>query len=331
VRALLVGLLAVLLPLEHWSPPRPAAPVPVGPAVPEVYRWLARGQDGGGPVVELPLHPDRSKRLWAAYLYFSTYHWRPVPIGRTSFYPPGHDLLAWQLRGFPDEPSLTLLDRLGIHTVVVHPRLWTADERRQRLAAIDAEPRLALQRYFEDPVPAAFAPLGLGEERVFRLSAGAAPAAPCTPADEVSRDRWRFTSSGINKPERTVDGDRRTAWFTARPQRPGDYLEVGLVAPETLAAVALEAGYPYDEFPRNLVLLLRGPEGQLARTTWDDGPEERWADLEELVRRPAQARQVLRFAPRTVTALRLMIGWREDDPAWPRWSVPELRLFRECR
>ena len=22
-----------------------------------------------------------------------------------------------------------------------------------------------------------------------------------------------------------------------------------------------------------------------------------------------------------------MVGLREEDPAWPRWSVPELRLF----
>jgi hypothetical protein len=254
-----------------------------------------------------------------------------VPIGRASFYPPGHDLLAWYLRDFPDQTSLTLLDRLGIRTVVVHPRVWTADQRREHLAAIEAQPRLALQRSFDDPVPAEFAPLGLGEERVLRLGPGPGPVAPCTPADEVSREGWRFTSSGVNKPERTVDGDRRRAWFTARPQRPGDYLEVGLAAPETLAAVALEAGYPYDEFPRNLVLLLRGPEGPLVRTPWDDGPEARWAQLEELVRRPAQARLVLRFAPQTTAAVRLMIGWREEDAAWPRWSVPELRLYRECR
>ena len=291
--ALVAGALAVLLPLEHWSPPRRAAPVPTGRDVPAVYTWLA--QDGAGPVVELPLHPERSKRLWATYLYLSTYHWRPVPIGRTSFYPPGHDLLAWHLRGFPDETSLTLLDRLGIHTVVVHPRLWTGDERRQRLAAIEAEPRLAPLRTFDDAVSAAYAPLGLGEERAFRLSAGPPPQPPCRPADEVSREGWTFEPTGINKPVRAADGDRRTAWFTARPQQPGDYFEVQLGRPETLAAVALESGYPYEEFPRNLVLLLRGEDGPLSREPWADGPEERWAFLEDLVQRPREAQLVLRF------------------------------------
>ncbi|HEX6739848.1 MAG TPA: hypothetical protein VF310_16340, partial [Vicinamibacteria bacterium] len=330
-RVVAIALLAVALPLEHWSPPRAAAPVPVGGAVPAVYRWLAEGQDGGGPVAELPLHPERSKRLWATYLYFSTYHWRPVPIGRASFYPPGHDLLAWHLRSFPDDTALTLLDRLGIHTLVVHPLLWSADERRERLAAIEAQPRLTLVRRFDDVVPAEHAALGLGEERVSRLQAGPATVPPCVPADEIPRQGWRAAGSGVNKPERATDGDRRTAWFTARPQHSGDYLEVELARPETVAAAALDAGYPYDEFPRNLVLLLREPQGTLARVPWDDGPEERWDQIEELVHRPAQAQQVLRFAPRAVSAVRLMVGWREDEPAWPRWSVPELRLYRECR
>jgi hypothetical protein len=26
-----------------------------------------------------------------------------------------------------------------------------------------------------------------------------------------------------------------------------------------------------------------------------------------------------------------MVGYREEEPAWPRWSVHELRLFRGCR
>jgi hypothetical protein len=328
-RRLAVAALAVLLPLEHWSPPREAAPVPTGRDVPSVYRWLAT--DGAAPVVELPLYPERSRRLWSAYLYFSTYHWRPVPIGRTSFYPPGHDLLAWSLRDFPDDVSLTLLGRLGVHTVVVHPLLWTADERRERLAALDAHPRLTLVRRFDDVLPVRYAALGLGEERVYRLADGPPPRAPCGPADEVAREGWSFDSSGVNKPERAADGDRRTAWFTARPQRPGDRLDVVLPRAERLSAVAVEAAYPYEEFARNLVLLLRDADGRFHRTAWDDGPEERWSALDDLARRPASARLVLRFPAQQATGVRLMVGLREEDPAWPRWSVPELRLYHECR
>src|SRR6185295_1178086 len=119
--------LALFLPLEHWTPPRPALLVPTGRAVPEVYRWLATRP--AEPIVELPLYPERQKKLWSLYLYFSTVHWQRLPIGRASFYPPVHDLLAWNLRGFPDDTALSALDRLGLHAVVVHPRQWPEAER----------------------------------------------------------------------------------------------------------------------------------------------------------------------------------------------------------
>ena len=330
-RAASVSLLALLLPLEHWQAPQLGVPVPTGPQVPSVYAWLAG--ESREPVVELPPYPEGSKKLWSMYPYFTTYHWRPVLLGRTSFYPPAHDLLAWSLRGFPDATSLTILQRLGIRSIVVHPLTGTADERRTRLEALESSASLRLVYRAQDTPPARFAPLGLGEERVYRLeeSPPSPATAPCVPADEIARDSWALDSSGVNKPERVRDGDRRSAWFTARPQRPGDRFDVRLQAPEPLAAVALEMAYPYDEFPRNLVLFLQDPQGGWHRAPWADGPEERWAVLDELLERPREARLVLRTAPEVVRGIRLMVSGREQDPAWPRWAIPELRLYRSCR
>lgn len=332
-RLAVTGALALLLPLEHWTPSRRPAQVPTGSDVPAVYVAL---REGTGPLVELPLYPDPARKLWAAYPYFSTRHWRPVPIGRTSFYPPAHDLLAWSLRDFPDERSLTLLDRLGVRTIVVHPHVWTADERRARMAALEAEPRLQLERTFDDVVPARYAAFGLGQERLYRLGPLASGPAPCTPADEIDRTGWTVTASGEADPDLVRDGNRRTAWRTPQPQRPGDRLEVRLSAADTVSAVALSMAYPFDEFPRNLVLMAQDASadeeaGGWQRLEYGDGPEERWSAIEELLRRPRDARLVLRLPARRVRAVRLMVGLREEDPSWPRWRVPELSLFRACR
>jgi hypothetical protein len=171
--------LALLLPLEHWQAPRPAAAVPAGRGIPEVYRFLA--ESGSSPVADLPLYPDRSRKQWALYQYFSTWHWRPIPIGRTSFYPPAHDMLARTLQDFPSDAALAALARVGVDTVVVHPRLWPDAERPARLAALDANPQLQLQKAFTDT---ASLELGLGEERVYRLTmtarSGLHPAHPGT-------------------------------------------------------------------------------------------------------------------------------------------------------
>jgi hypothetical protein len=351
-----VAALVVGVPAEHWTPPPAGAAVPTGRQVPAVYRWLA--EDSKEPLVELPLHLDVVKRYWSSYLYFSTYHWRPIPIGRTSFYPPAHDYLAWSLRGFPDDVSLLLLERLGIRTIVVHPLGWPAGERERRLAALDQEPRLQQVRHFDDVLPERYRELGLGAERVYRIVGSAPQRAPlCSPGDEIPRDGWQLRTLHMRRgfvppaegapPARSAqwtrarewrtpwisewirDGDRRTAWLTVDAQRPGDGLEVLLPGSQTVAAVALELAYPYDEFPRGLVIAGGGDERR--RLPYADGPEERWETLESLLRQPRQARMVLRLSPEPVSDLVLRIGGAEAEAAWPRWSIPELHLYRECR
>lgn len=322
--------LAVLVPVEHWSVPRRAAEVPAGADLPPVYGWLAR--DEPTPMIELPLYPSRVRKQWAAYLYFSTYHWRPIPVGRTSFYPPAHEFLVHMLEGFPDDSALAALDRLGIDTVVVHPRLWTDEERAARVQAVDTQPRLRLVQAFASAPDPRFSALALGDERVYRVT-GPVPALapPCAPADPLPRDGWMLRSTGINKEDRVRDGDRRTAWHTAQPQRPGDYLEVRLPQVETVAAVGLDLYYPYDELPRNPVVVVEGEDGGRRRVDVADGPAERRAVLDALLERPREAEWAVRFPPVAVRAMRIQVGWREEDPSWPAWSVPELQLYRSCR
>jgi hypothetical protein len=324
------GMLAILVLLDHWSVPGRAADVPAGADLPPVYGWLA--QDARTPLVELPLYPSRARKQWAAYLYFSTYHWRPIPIGRTSFYPPAHEFLVHMLESFPDDGSLAALDRLGIDTVVVHPRVWADEERAARWVAVEAQPRLRLVQTFAGAPDPRFSALALGDERVYRLTGPAPPPPrPCTPADPLPREGWTLSSSGVNKEDRVRDGDRRTAWHTAQPQRPGDYFEARLPDVDTVAAVGLALDYPYDELPRNPVVVVEDERGGRRRLEIADGPAERRAVLDALLERPREAEWVLRFPPVPARAVRIQVGWREQDPSWPMWSVPELSLYGSCR
>ena len=240
--------LALLLPLEHWQPPLYGSRLPVGDEVPAVHRWLAT--EGRGPLVELPLFAK--KRFWALYLYFSTYHWRPVPIGRTSFYPPSHELLAATLARFPDDLSIEVLDRLQVRTVVVHPELWDADERPHWVARVETAPRLELVRRFTE---AAVLPW-LAESRVYRIRPGEGPAlAPCRLEAELPREGWRAASMTASGLGRLLDGRLDTAWTTRRPQAAGDRLRVTFDAPTEVTAVALPVrprlrGVPAQPRPR---------------------------------------------------------------------------------
>jgi hypothetical protein len=106
---------------------------------------------------------------------------------------------------------------------------------------------------------------------------------------------------------------------------------VTLPRPEIVSAVVVELYYPFDEFPRRLLIEASEDGEAWRRVPYADGPEERWALLDELVRTPRESRAVYRLPPTPLRALRLALSYREHDDAWPQWSVPELRLYRACR
>jgi hypothetical protein len=318
-----IAVLAVVLPLEHWQRPLyEGARLPVGDEVPAVHRWLAT--EGTGPLVELPLFAK--KRFWAMYLYFATYHWRPVPIGRTSFYPPSHELLAATLARFPDEMSIEVLDRLGVRTVVVHPELWDADERAQWVAQLDRARRLELVRTFTDGEVLPW----LAESRVYRISRGdATTAAPCRLEGELSREGWRAASTVASGLGRMLDDRLDTAWTTRRPQAAGDRLRITFGAPAELTAVALQSGPAFAEFPRNPVLELQDEAGDWSEPTLVDRALERWRTVEALMTRPMDAAYVLRFAPRRATGLRVTLA--SEGMFTAPWTIAEMRAYAACR
>jgi hypothetical protein len=324
LRPAAMAVLAGVLAVEHWAPPRRAEPIPTGDAVPAVYRWLAA--QSREPLVDLPLYPEVRKRRWAFYPYLSTYHWRSIPIGRTSLVPPAHDFLAWSLADFPSAASVEVLDRIGIRTVVVHPHVWPAAERGARLAELEAHPRLRLVRAFTDRPPARFSEWGLGEERVYDVLP-ATLATPCAPVDAVPREGWTLRASGIGA-RLARDGDLRTAWTTDGPQSSGDFFRVTLPAPEPVAAIAVDLAP--ERFGRGIVLDVKaGPDDPWQRVTYADGGAERWEALHALLADPPRARLILRFSPRRAIAFRL--GLTQGPPSPSPWSVAELHAYRACR
>ena len=121
-------------------------------------------------------------------MFYSTYHWRPIVFGRTSFYPPAMEYLAWQLRDFPDRDSLGLLRWLGVRTIVVHPRLWPEPERGRKLAALKTmRDEMRLAGVFPQLEGPDYERFGFGGEHVYTLDGD--PTVPedlCIPGDEIT-------------------------------------------------------------------------------------------------------------------------------------------------
>jgi hypothetical protein len=323
--AFLALAIASLGAAEQWTRPGPGFRVPAGSELPPVYRYLATGT---GPVIEVPVYPDRFLRSRALYLYFSTYHWRPVPIGRASFYPPAHDYLASLLQGFPDALSIEALRALNIRDIVVHPRMW-ASRRKEKLRALDG-PEFDLLQTFPGAVSQAAADLDLGDERVYRLSPGAPSEPPCVPQGEVDAGSAVLTSNAKEGLTRLLELDLGTSWSTVRPQKEGDWVQLTWTQPHTIAAIRMVLGLRWSDFPIGLRV-----EAQSASGEWETRPElnpvaSAVETLMQLARHDPQASVTVRVEPVETRGIRLVVGRDADRPPWNPWSVTLLHLFSGC-
>jgi hypothetical protein len=326
-------LTVAVLYLDHFQGGQPSVLVPVGERAPEVYRWVGKSAETG-PVVDLPLYPRERLRLHSLYMLYSTYHWRPILFGRTSFYPPLTGYLAWQLRDFPDDDSVALLAGIGVERVILHPRLWKPQERGEKLALLKSmTDRLEPEGTFGPLEGRDYDRYGLGSERLFRLRGGKHPPSTeelCLPADEIEPVGWRLSGDGATPPEWAIDRDPTTA-FRTRGQLPGLKLQVDLGRVETVSAVRLSLGHPYDQFPRDLTLKASEGVEPFKRVDYEDDVATRWEVVRSLIDDAPHAAITLRFP--SIEAERLRFWVREGksfDYALPDWNLPELHLYRSC-
>jgi hypothetical protein len=151
LRGLLGTAIALLVLVEYASFPVNMPSVPTGRDFPPVYTWLSR-QPGDFALLELPL-PTGPDEVWreAAYVYFSTYHWKKLVNGYSGFFPPGYNRLYLEdLRGFPSEATLKRIHQLGIRYLIVHSHHYPPAERDKLTALLGAAPSLfILEKQFQ--------------------------------------------------------------------------------------------------------------------------------------------------------------------------------------
>jgi hypothetical protein len=126
--------LPLAIGVENLAIPLPyAAAVPA--QVPEVYRWLADLPDDT-VVIELPFSSTEDGRPdWGTFpyvegwrVYFSTFHWKSIVNGYSGFHPPGYQEFVGEMIGFPDGPSISRLNEIGIDYVLLHRDMYDAQE-----------------------------------------------------------------------------------------------------------------------------------------------------------------------------------------------------------
>jgi hypothetical protein len=324
-------LLALLVPFEHVSTPLPTWTLPVGGAVPPVYRWLADRGAGPGAIVEFPPFPVRLRREEALWLHLSTLHWRPIANGYSSFYPAHYDLVSNTLLDLPSPLAFEMLRVLGVELLVFHPRSGGHPEAERAVRRFEAALPELLEGQLEEVV--AFPETGTGEprdrlgvlggERVFRVLPRESPRPErrrLTSETRQPREGWRCESS-TSGCERALDGDPDSLFITGSPQLAGDQLRVLFPRPLALRGVSLESGrwsqfYPIE--PEFFGLF----DGDWVRL---NHRENRLEFLLDLLRDPGSAKLELHLHDRmTMDGIEIRLG--HPGHAFNPWAVPELHV-----
>jgi hypothetical protein len=321
------ALLAGLVVAEQWSPRRVrGVEIPTREEIPEAYPWLVAHRSDD-VLAELPVYPSHLIRFTTLEAYFSTFHQRRILFNKPSFYPPALELLQWELRNFPDQRSVTLLQALKVRLAVVHPKRWGDPGRRKRsLRSLRRKAAdLPLVRKFPDRDDSLWDQYDLGGERIHLITPLSQEGSPRSCAcREIDRDSFELVASGTSDPGLAIDGDRETKWTTGGSQGKGDFFEITFDRTRRPARIEIEMAFPYGEFVRNL-----GVNGYRGERGWRmEQLEDVWytvALVRQLIEDPSRARLRYDLLPIDATRIRLFI--RRTEPGIRGWSIPEIHVY----
>jgi len=141
----------LVLGAEFLSIPIPMLPEVSGAKIPPVYDFLKNYPEVGG-ILELPVvfREDGGEATVRAYTYFSTYHFKPVVIGYSGYFPPPFYELVSSAQSLPQEMSLDTFEAIGVRTIVLHGMRMNPEEKQAWEATLQSNLHLKRVASFPD-------------------------------------------------------------------------------------------------------------------------------------------------------------------------------------
>ncbi len=284
--------LAAIALFEHLSPLALTTEIPKPAQLPAVYKWLAA--QPAEPVAEIPVRGEALVRQETVEMFFATYHHQREPLGYTAYPTLLSRVVRRALLEFPSEACLSVLDRIGVHRIVVHEGREIAPDLRNQIFNFGPQDR---ERRFAEAVAdagldveagatraalsgrlireARFGPwqagsLSEGGESVYRFEhAGIAPAAlPQGTRVEAARLRLR-TKEGDAAP--AFDDRTDTSYVLGRPLRGDEFIEARFAEPIAVSGVELVLRHE-SAWPTRFRIAVLHEDGQWVEAARWDGP-----------------------------------------------------------
>lgn len=287
--ALAVATIAIF---EHLSPLALTTEIPRPAELPAVYKWLAAQPPE--PVAEIPVRGEALIRQETIEMFFATYHGQREPLGYTAFPTLLSKVVRRALLEFPSEACLTVLDRIGVHRVIVHEGRDIAPDLRNQIfnfgpqdrerrfaeavadAGLDVVANAALaERSGRLSREARFGPWQAGSlseqgESVYRFERAGVAAAERPRGRPVETARLRLRTKEGDAAE-AFDGRTDTSYVLGRPLRGDEFIEARFAEPIAVSGVELVLRHD-SAWPTRFRIAVLREDGQWVEAARWDGP-----------------------------------------------------------
>ena len=339
--------LATIAIFEHLSPLALTTEIPKPAELPAVYKWLAAQPPE--PVAEIPIRGEALIRQETIEMFFATYHHQREPLGYTAYPTLLSKVVRRALLEFPSEACLTVLDRIGVHRVIVHEGRDIAPDLRNQIFNFGPQDR---ERRFAEAVAdagldvgantalaarsgrlsreARFGPWEAGSlseagEIVYRFDPGnAIEAAPRPRGTRVASTRLQLRTKEGDAGE-AFDDRTDTSYVLGRPLRGDEFIEARFAKPIAVSGVELVLRHESAWPTRFRIAVLREDGQWVEAARWDGAHLVQL--VEGLLKDPRAGTIGFVLGGERVLGVSLLpqIGGTSASG----WSLPELRILEK--
>jgi len=245
----IISVLIILLLIEYWSAPIHFVKIPKKEKIPEVYKSL-RELEENVSIIELPILFAQPKHthIESLRMYYSTFHWKRMVNGRSSFFPPLYIEISRRWNKYHNQQFVNDLKMLDVDYMIIHAHL--INKKKMNLIISRFSTYIDDIQFLKK----------IGESYIYKLKhredMGAGKKIRKT-NQIVPKSDWRvFANINNNRANLAHDNDYTTAWKSG-PQRKGYYFKIDLGKICFIRALRLRLAHdqPFSHPDRFFVIL----------------------------------------------------------------------------
>jgi hypothetical protein len=305
--------LIILASAEYLSIPTHMPPVKTGENIPSVYKWLSQKKDDS-TVIELPFHSLRLHQVHkeSLYLYYSTYHWKRIVNGYSSYFSPTYIFITEYFDNFPTLSFINSLKILGVKYMIIHSREYkesTWQEIYQKLS--EYRNKISLIGEF-------------GPDFVYQIvNSSFTLSRPKEPDPNllISKEGWRAESNlNTGNAHNAIDNNLKTRWDTAGPRRPGAYFKLDLGRIHEFNRIWLNVKDKYLDYLQEFTLEV-SEDNKNWKVVISKGNVSPESFLAYLLYSPKNTKIDIKFTPQKARYIRVT-QYGKNEAYW--WAIYEI-------